>query len=247
MRTLVMGMREGAQRATTEHGKIKKQIEALHSSSSGASNGGKAQAQAQAIAKLQSQLDQAKQEVHCYEGTKELTDFIKQKHPLLVATLEHILNEIVAKFGPKQDERLLSVFTALLQRCYKAPFSGQAEVPVSIKHEMAGVCKACLAASDGAGGSGKGPQGIRESFVQEMAPDGPQFPKSLGELIDRLKHWRNALQAELEEKTPSCLNLEDECRGLSDLLAYNPRQAIKHHPPLPLLSELDHPLITFPL
>ena len=216
-----MGMRDGAQRASAEHGRIKRQIEAIQTSSSGASSGGEAQAQAQTIAKLQSQLDQARQEVHCYEGSKELTDYIKQKHPLLVATLEHMLTEIVAKFGPKQDERLLSVFTALLQRCYKAPFSSQAEVPTSIKQEMAGVCKACLAASDGAGGP-RGPS-IREAFVGEMSPDGQMFPKSLGELIDRLKHWRNALQAELEEKNPSCLNLEDECRALSDLLASNPR------------------------
>ena len=126
------------------------------------------------------------------------------------------------QFGPKQDERLLSVFTALLQRCYKAPFTGQAEVPPTIKQEMAGVCKACMSANEGAG-SGQKVSSIRETFVTEMTPEGPMFPKTLGELIDRLKHWRNILQAEMEEKTPSCLNLEDECRSLSDLLAYNPR------------------------
>lgn len=89
-----------------------------------------------------------------------------------------------------------------------------------------------MAANEGGGSKGST---IRESFVQEMTPEGPLFPKSLGELIDRLKHWRNVLQAEMEEKTPSCLNLEDECRGLSDLLAYNTRSVRP-----PLITSLSH-------
>jgi transformation/transcription domain-associated protein len=137
-----------------------------------------------------------------------------------------LLSFFLYQFGPKQEERMLSVFTALLQRCYKAPFIGHAEVPPTIKQEMAGVCKACMSANEGAGSGQKG-SSIRDSFVTEMMPEGPVFPKTLGELIDRLKHWRNVLQAEMEEKTPSCLNLEDECRSLSELFAYNPR-SVRH-------------------
>ena len=79
----------------------------LTASSSGASNGSDPQAQAPALAKLQSQLEQAKIEIQCYEGTKEVTDFIKQKHQHLVATLEHILTEIVAKVIPTTLKTLL--------------------------------------------------------------------------------------------------------------------------------------------
>jgi hypothetical protein len=92
-----MGMREGATKASNEHRKIKKQVEQIQASSSGASTGGDAQAQGQMLAKLLSQMEQAKVEIQCYESTKELTDFIKQKHQPLVGTLEHMLTEIVAK------------------------------------------------------------------------------------------------------------------------------------------------------
>lgn len=91
-------MREGSARAAHELGKLKKQMEQVQASSSGASSGGEVQAQqVQMMSKIQSQMDQAKLEIQCYESTKELTDFIKQKHQLLVATLEHMLTEIVAK------------------------------------------------------------------------------------------------------------------------------------------------------
>lgn len=45
---------------------------------------------------------------------------------------------------PKPEERLLAVVHALLHRCYKLPFSNAAEVPASLKRELAGVCRACF-------------------------------------------------------------------------------------------------------
>ena len=40
---------------------------------------------------------------------------------------------------PKAEERLLAVVHALLHRCYKMPFSNNAEVPASLKKELSGV------------------------------------------------------------------------------------------------------------
>ena len=39
---------------------------------------------------------------------------------------------------PKAEERLLAVVHALLHRCYKMPFSNNAEVPASLKKELSG-------------------------------------------------------------------------------------------------------------
>ena len=43
------------------------------------------------------------------------------------------------RFVPKAEERLLAVVHALLHRCYKMPFSNNAEVPASLKKELSGV------------------------------------------------------------------------------------------------------------
>lgn len=39
---------------------------------------------------------------------------------------------------PKAEERLLAVVHALLHRCYKMPFSNNAEVPAALKKELSG-------------------------------------------------------------------------------------------------------------
>ncbi len=36
---------------------------------------------------------------------------------------------------------------------------------------------------------------VREAFVRDLNPDAPTFPPTLGELTQRLKAWRNKLQA----------------------------------------------------
>lgn len=43
------------------------------------------------------------------------------------------------KFVAKPEERLLGVVHALLHRAYKLPFSNAAEVPPSLKKELAGM------------------------------------------------------------------------------------------------------------
>ena len=45
---------------------------------------------------------------------------------------------------PKAEERLLAVVHALLHRCYKMPFSNNAEVPASLKKELSGAVLASL-------------------------------------------------------------------------------------------------------
>lgn len=145
--------------------------------------------------------------------------------------------EIGSKFVPKPEERLLAVVNALLHRCYKVPFSNQAEVPQLLRKELAGVCKACFspeqaaaasraqqqqqqqakggaaaanaaanaAAANAAAAAAAGntvQRDLREAFVRDMTPDGPNFPKTLGELSEQLKHWRAKLQVRAPQREP---------------------------------------------
>jgi hypothetical protein len=48
------------------------------------------------------------------------------------------------RFVPKAEERLLAVVHALLHRCYKMPFSNNAEVPASLKKELSGMNSASI-------------------------------------------------------------------------------------------------------
>ncbi len=142
---------------------------------------------------------------------------------------------------PKPEERLLAVVNALLHRCYKVPYANAAEVPALLRKELAGVCKACYttqqqeqpssatqrqtsssggragsAAPEGSGG-GSDKKSLREAFVRDMNPDGPNFPTTLGALAEQLKVWRGRLQADLEDRLPLALRLSDEARPLVEL------------------------------
>jgi len=56
-----------------------------------------------------------------------------------VSSQHHVVTG--TRFVPEAEERLLAVVHALLHRCYKMPFSNNAEVPASLKKELSGMPK----------------------------------------------------------------------------------------------------------
>lgn len=51
--------------------------------------------------------------------------------------------------------------------------------------------------------------------MRELCPtDNPDFPGNLGDLVQRLKAWRNRLQQIIQEVIGPMLRLEDESRTL---------------------------------
>src|SRR5207244_329991 len=42
------------------------------------------------------------------------------------------------------------------------------------------------------------------------------FPATLAELTERLKHWKNILQSNVEDRFPAVLKLEEESKTLRD-------------------------------
>jgi transformation/transcription domain-associated protein len=148
-----------------------------------------------------------------FDGAKEVMERLRHKHAHLVTELEVLLSELGARFASSPEERLLVVVHTLLHRCYKYPTATTAEVPASFKKELAGVCRACFSADT----SAKHADFVKEykaEYEKDLDPEQPTFPKALHELIDRLKRWKTQLQADVEERLPTTLRLEDESPGL---------------------------------
>lgn len=204
LRNYLLTLRESAMKAMAEYNKAKQmKMEAEAAAAKGAEA-------------VPVEDPQPPAEIAAFEAGKEIMERLRSKHPSLGATLESMLSELGGKFVPKPEERLLAVVTALLHRCYKLPVANIAEIPSSLKKELLGVCKACFT-GEGSSRSRTMQKDMREAFVTDLNPDGSHFPKSLGELADRLKAWRNRLQASLEDKYPAVLRLEDECRMLQEI------------------------------
>jgi transformation/transcription domain-associated protein len=121
-----------------------------------------------------------------------------------------MLTEIGARFVPLPEERLLAVVHALLHRCYKYPTATTAEVPQSLKKELAGVCRACFS-TDTVTKHQDFVQEYKKDFERDLDPESAAtFPATLTELTERLKHWKGVLQGNVEDRLPAILKLEEE-------------------------------------
>lgn len=151
-----------------------------------------------------------------FEAAKDIMETLRSKHANLASELEILLTEIGSRFVTLPEERLLAVVNALLHRCYKYPTATTAEVPQSLKKELSGVCRACFSAD----AVNKHVEFVREyklEFERDLDPESTAtFPATLAELTERLKHWKNVLQGNVEDRFPAVLKLEDESRVLRD-------------------------------
>lgn len=127
-----------------------------------------------------------------------------------------LLTEIGSRFVTLPEERLLAVVNALLHRCYKYPTATTAEVPQSLKKELSGVCRACFSA-DAVNKHVDFVREYKQDFERDLDPESTTtFPATLSELTERLKHWKNVLQSNVEDRFPAVLKLEEESRVLRD-------------------------------
>ncbi|KAM3364322.1 hypothetical protein ACQJBY_014578 [Aegilops geniculata] len=57
----------------------------------------------------------------------------------------------------------------------------------------------------------------KQDFERDLDPDSATtFPSTLAELTERLKHWKNILQSNVEDRFPAVLKLEEESKVLRD-------------------------------
>lgn len=130
--------------------------------------------------------------------------------------MQILLTEIGSRFVTLPEERLLAVVNALLHRCYKYPTATTAEVPQSLKKELSGVCRACFSA-DAVNKHVEFVREYKQDFERDLDPESiATFPATLADLTERLKHWKNILQSNVEDRFPAVLKLEDESRVLRD-------------------------------
>ncbi|XP_042425801.1 transformation/transcription domain-associated protein-like [Zingiber officinale] len=151
-----------------------------------------------------------------FDAAKDIMETLRNKHQNLASELEVLLSEIGSRFVPLPEERLLAVVNALLHRCYKYPTATTGEVPQSLKKELSGVCRACFSAD----AVNKHVEFVREyklEFERDLDPErAATFPATLSELTERLKHWKNILQSNVEDRFPAILKLEEESKVLHD-------------------------------
>ncbi|KAI0530691.1 hypothetical protein KFK09_000238 [Dendrobium nobile] len=151
-----------------------------------------------------------------FDAAKDIMEALRNKHPNLASELEALLSEIGSRFVTLPEERLLAVVNALLHRCYKYPTATTAEVPQSLKKELSGVCRACFSA-DAVNKHVDFVREYKQDFERDLDPESTNtFPATLLELTDKLKHWKNILQSNLEDRFPAVLKLEEESKVLRD-------------------------------
>uniref|UniRef100_A0A5B6YTI9 Putative transcription-associated protein 1 n=1 Tax=Davidia involucrata TaxID=16924 RepID=A0A5B6YTI9_DAVIN len=154
--------------------------------------------------------------VSAFDAAKDIMEALRSKHTNLASELETLLTEIGSRFVTLPEERLLAVVNALLHRCYKYPTATTAEVPQSLKKELSGVCRACFSA-DAVSKHVEFVREYKQDFERDLDPESTAtFPATLSELTERLKHWKNVLQSNVEDRFPAVLKLEDESRVLRD-------------------------------
>lgn len=130
--------------------------------------------------------------------------------------MQVLLTEIGSRFVTLPEERLLAVVNALLHRCYKYPTATTAEVPQSLKKELSGVCRACFSA-DAVNKHVDFVREYKQDFERDLDPESTNtFPATLSELTERLKHWKNVLQSNVEDRFPAVLKLEEESTVLRE-------------------------------
>ncbi|XP_008795100.2 transformation/transcription domain-associated protein-like [Phoenix dactylifera] len=151
-----------------------------------------------------------------FDSAKDIMETLRNKHPNLASELESLLSEIGSRFVTLPEERLLAVVNALLHRCYKYPTATTGEVPPSLKKELSGVCKACFSA-DAVNKHVDFVREYKQEFERGLDPESTAtFPATLSELTKRLKHWKNVLQSNVEDRFPAVLKLEEESKVLRD-------------------------------
>ncbi|XXG86133.1 hypothetical protein AAC387_Pa11g1088 [Persea americana] len=151
-----------------------------------------------------------------FDAAKDIMETLRSKHTNLASELEVLLTELGSRFVTLPEERLLAVVNALLHRCYKYPTATTAEVPQSLKKELSGVCRACFSA-DAVNKHVDFVREYKQDFERDLDPESTTtFPATLSELTERLKHWKNVLQSNVEDRFPAVLKLEDESRVLRD-------------------------------
>ncbi|CAO2831293.1 unnamed protein product [Amaranthus hypochondriacus] len=151
-----------------------------------------------------------------FDAAKDIMEALRSKHTNLASELEILLTEIGSRFVTLPGERLLAVVNALLHRCYKYPTATTAEVPQSLRKELSGVCRACFSV-DAVNKHVDFVREYKQDFERDLDPDNVStFPGTLSELTERLKHWKNVLQSNVEDRFPAVLKLEEESRVLRE-------------------------------
>ncbi|CEG01408.1 Tetratricopeptide-like helical [Ostreococcus tauri] len=202
LRTSLLERRDAAARATQTARKLAAKDDEK----------GKSEAKA-SYADIQAAAQRAQEATIAFEAAKEVMEQLRVRNTNLVGELEVLLSELGTQFACTPEERLLVVVCTLLHRCYKYPAATTGEVPENFKKELIGVYQACFSADT----SVKHADFVKEykaSYERDLNPEQKTFPKTVAELMSKLKGWKQRLMNDVEDSLPASLRLEDESMAL---------------------------------
>lgn len=151
--------------------------------------------------------------VTAFEEGKKIMHWLRQDNTHEVTLLEVIIHEMTHSLAPRPEERLFAVVQTLLQRCHRVRFRDDSDVPAAIQADFVGVIRACFHRE----GSSSSLARYEQAFNRDLSPNSPSAPKTLGELIMRLKAWRHFLEQTVEAICPGKLLIEEEAPKLLEL------------------------------
>jgi len=142
----------------------------------------------------------------------ELMSKLKSHHPLLVLSLESMIEEMIAKFKPQTDEELFRIVQTLLGECYQQGIlritdqsaGADDRLPQTLEMNLRKISMSFLNANPA---SNK----FKEAFDRDFITNNPTFLQ----VIDNLRKWRDRLQS-IIDKLASQVNLENCSKHLAE-------------------------------
>jgi len=137
---------------------------------------------------------------------------LKMAHPLLVHSMESMIEEIISKFKPLTEEELYRIIQTLLYESYQQSnsryidgSSNHEQIPQSIEINLQKISKSFLSVNPV---NSK----FKASFDQDFIVNKPTF----SQVVENLRLWRDRLHLAID-KFPRVMNLENLSRYLVEL------------------------------
>ena len=129
-----------------------------------------------------------------------------------------LVPQMVLVLGPRMEERLAAILFSLCQKCYRTRVHDAAEVPQALRAEIANIFLKHIfqKSPDRADLQGPVPRRLDGAMERDFGLESPDAPRTLGELIRRLKTWHALLIAATEVATAGSFRLEAEAPRLAD-------------------------------
>ena len=145
-----------------------------------------------------------------HQSVLDVMQKLKAAHPLLVLTMESMIEEIISRFKPLTEEELYRIVQTLLYESYQqsnsryleASGANQETVPSAIETNLLKISKSFLSANP-----------VNVKFKASFDSDFVQSKPTFSQVVERLRFWRDRLHLAID-RFPKTMTLENLSRIL---------------------------------